>query len=112
MQVQLKLFFKWGITFDEEHPYTVADHGARKVKYAEKEEIISGIIQKYRPELAALPPDVPPADMREPWEMENPFDFVPEADGRKLAVGGLQPFPKARRPVSLKTARAKPDEQV
>ena len=95
MQVQLKLFFKWGITFDEEHPYTVADHGARKVKYAEKEEIISGIIQKYRPELAALPPDVPPADMREPWEMENPFDFVPGADGRKLAVGGTTALSKS-----------------
>ena len=28
MKVKLKLFFKWGIQFDEEHPYTVADRTA------------------------------------------------------------------------------------
>jgi type IV secretion system protein VirD4 len=50
MKVHLKLFFKWGIEFDEEHPYTVTENGNRKVEYAEKSEIQSGIIQKYHPE--------------------------------------------------------------
>ena len=47
MKVRLKLFFKWGIEFDKEHPYTVAEHGNRIIKYADKSEIVDGIIQKY-----------------------------------------------------------------
>lgn len=52
MKVKLKLFFKWGIQSDGEHPYTVADNGNRKVQYAEKKEIMDGINQKYHPKLA------------------------------------------------------------
>ena len=58
MKVKLKLFFKWGIQFDEAHPYTVADNGSRRVAYAEKEEIINGIMKKYHPK----PPE-PPASI-------------------------------------------------
>jgi len=50
MRVKLKLFFKWGIEFDKDNPYTVADNGGREVKYAEKKDILDGIIQKYHPE--------------------------------------------------------------
>ncbi|MBM6922052.1 TraM recognition domain-containing protein, partial [Phocea massiliensis] len=60
MKVKLKLFFKWGIHFDEEHPYTVSDQGNREVKYASKKDITDGIIKKYHPELlepATLPND-------------------------------------------------------
>lgn len=45
MKVRLKLFFKWGIQFHEE--YAVEENGNRKVAYAEKQEIMDGIIQKY-----------------------------------------------------------------
>ena len=45
MQVHLKLFFKWGIEFDDEHPYTVPDQGSREVKYADKKEIQEGLIK-------------------------------------------------------------------
>lgn len=50
MKVKLKLFFKWGIEFDEDNPYTVEDNGGREVVYAEKKEIMDGIVQKYHPE--------------------------------------------------------------
>lgn len=50
MKVKLKLFFKWGIEFDKDNPYTVEDNGSRAVMYAEKKEIIDGIVQKYHPE--------------------------------------------------------------
>ena len=50
MRVHLKLFFKWGIEFDDEHPYTVPDQGNREVKYADKKEIQDGILEKYPPE--------------------------------------------------------------
>lgn len=60
MKVKLKLFFKWGIHFDEEHPYTVSDQGNREVKYASKKDITDGIIKKYHPEL--LEPAAPQND--------------------------------------------------
>ena len=50
MRVHLKLFFKWGIEFDDEHPYAVPDQGNREVKYADKKEIQDGILGKYPPE--------------------------------------------------------------
>ena len=49
MKVKLKLFYKWGIKFNEYEPYSVADNGDREVKYADKKEIIDGIVQKYHP---------------------------------------------------------------
>ena len=55
MKVKLKLFFKWGIRFDEKNPYTVPDQGNRKVEYAEKKTIMDGIIRKYRPDLLEPP---------------------------------------------------------
>lgn len=42
---QLKLFLKWGITFEK--PYTVEDHGARKVKYVSREELEDNIVGVY-----------------------------------------------------------------
>lgn len=56
IRVHLKLFFKWGITFDEKHPYTIAENGNRVVKYASKDEIIDGIKGKYP---KALPETIP-----------------------------------------------------
>ena len=50
MRVHLKLFFKWGLEFDDEHPYAVPDQGNREVRYADKKEIQDGILGKYPPE--------------------------------------------------------------
>ena len=61
MKVKLKLFFKWGIQFGEE--YTVTEHGNRKVAYAEKQEIVDGIRNKYQPEWlekSEIPPNAYP----------------------------------------------------
>ena len=60
MKVKLKLFFKWGIEFNEDNPYTVKDNGGREVVYAEKKEIMDGIVQKYHPEW--LIKEEPPTD--------------------------------------------------
>lgn len=49
MKVHLRLFFQWGICFDEEHPYAVPEHGNRKVTYADKIEIMNAILEKYPP---------------------------------------------------------------
>ena len=47
MRVKLTLFYKWGIKFNEDKPYTVADNGNREVEYTDKHEIMDGIVEKY-----------------------------------------------------------------
>ena len=48
MRVKLKLFFKWGIEFEE--AYEMTEQGNREVKYANKNELIDEIIRRYHPE--------------------------------------------------------------
>lgn len=43
---QLKLFFKWGISFPDK-PYAVQDKGARKVHYVSRIKIIEAIKEKF-----------------------------------------------------------------
>ena len=45
MRTKLKLFQKWGITFEE--PYEIEEKAARKVAYADKQEIEEEIIRRY-----------------------------------------------------------------
>lgn len=45
MRTKLKLFLKWGITFEE--PYVIQEKSARKVSYADKQEIEEEIIRRF-----------------------------------------------------------------
>ena len=45
MKTRLKLFLKWGITFEE--LYEMEEKAARKVVYADKQEIEEEIIRRY-----------------------------------------------------------------
>ena len=45
MKTRLKLFLKWGITFEE--PYEMEEKVARKVVYADKQEIEEEIIRRF-----------------------------------------------------------------
>lgn len=47
MNVKLKLFFKWGIEFEEQ--YQIAENGNREVHYANRSELFNNIIQTYCP---------------------------------------------------------------
>lgn len=97
MKVKLKLFFKWGIHFDDERPYSVKDQGNRKVKYAAKKDILDGIVKKYRPDLLNPPA---PADDKAPDDPKQP----PDTSKDKRSSGGapLQTTPKSRRTVPKK----------
>ena len=57
---RLKLFFQWGIQFDEANPYATPDHAAREVKYADKGKIEAAIIEKY-PDIVVPEPEQRPA---------------------------------------------------
>lgn len=45
MKVKLKLFFKWGIRFEES--YEVLKNGSREVHYANRSELLNSIMKKY-----------------------------------------------------------------
>ncbi|MDL2233033.1 type IV secretory system conjugative DNA transfer family protein [Ruminococcaceae bacterium OttesenSCG-928-L11] len=45
MQTKLNLYFKWGIELDT--PYEVPAHTARKVEYADRNELMDAILKKY-----------------------------------------------------------------
>ena len=47
MKVKLKLFFKWGIEFEEK--YEVMENGNREVHYANRSELFNNIIKTYCP---------------------------------------------------------------
>lgn len=101
MKVKLKLFFNWGIKFNEDSPYSVADQGNRKVEYAEKKTIMDGIIRKYRPDL--LEPPAPQDDtaaggQEQPMSEKNQPQCRPQ-DKEKRRSGGtsLHTAPKNRR---------------
>ena len=47
MKVKLKLFFKWGIEFEEQ--YQISENGNREVHYANRSELFNNIIQTYCP---------------------------------------------------------------
>lgn len=47
MRTHLKLFFQWGIDFDESNAYSVPEQDRRKVEYAERTELIDSICKKY-----------------------------------------------------------------
>ena len=53
MKVKLKLFFKWGIEFEEK--YEVAENGNREVHYANRSELFNNIIQTYCPHYLEQP---------------------------------------------------------
>jgi len=52
---QLKLFFQWGIRFDEADPYVTPSHAAREVKYADMVRVEAAIIEKYPGVIAPEP---------------------------------------------------------
>ena len=67
MKVKLKLYFDWGIQFDEE--YAVQENGNRKVAYAAKNELLKAIALRYHPdwlkEDEPVPEDPSPSNVQE-----------------------------------------------
>ena len=118
MRVKLKLFFKWGIEFDEDNPYAVADHGGREVQYAEKKEIMDGIIKKYHPDWIVK--DKPVTDGgggisgqdQAQTESNEPQQTPPKKSGDKKGGGGavIREKPSAKQTTPLPKPEVKPNE--
>ena len=103
MQVKLKLFYQWGIRFDEANPYTVKDNGSRRVEYAEKKEILDCIVQKYHPDWLTL--EVPRDDngtvggqnQAESRSHEPQQTALKKTSGKKGSGSTMKPVPPGRR---------------
>lgn len=98
MKVKLKLFYKWGIEFDDDNPYMIEDQGNRKVKYADKKTITDGIVKKYRPELLEPTPHMSDCDNIGSRSMPLTEKNAPvtHTGNKRKNNGGtaLQPHPK------------------
>ena len=120
MRVRLKLFYKWGIQFDKDNPYTVTDNGGREVVYAEKQEIIEGIIKKYRAkeyEEMKEAEEAAAAGGRDQAESQSnePQQTSPEkSSDKKKGSNDLKTEPPSRRhsPPNRAKREVKPSEQA
>jgi len=121
MKVRLKLFFKWGISFDEKHPYEIPDQGNRKVEYAAKKDIMDGIVKKYRPDL--LEPPAPSEESgalggqdQQIAEKNDPKSARPQdKDKRRSGGTAVQTAPRNRRshqPAAVPEQKVKSDGQA
>ena len=115
MQVKLKLFFEWGIQFDEDNPYTVPEHGNRKVEYAEKKEIMDGIVAKYHPDWLEEPVSADDGSFsggqdHAPAKFHEPQHHAPRTPDKRRA--GVNPAPPVRRQPIPRKPEVKSDGQV
>ena len=101
MRVKLKLFFQWGIAFDEKNPYMMPDHGNRIVQYAERRELMDAIIRKYHTDwLKGLVDRTAPPEVEEQMQKDSMVHTLPktmrsEAEKGK-GSGGLKTGPANR----------------
>ena len=104
MQVKLRLFFEWGITFEE--PYTVEEKGNRKVHYADKEEIIDGIMAKYHADdyqTEEIPPVAMPADVQSTEQ--------PAAEPTEASPSGESDSSEEKKPLPTAKLKNKPADE-
>ena len=114
MRVRLKLFFKWGIEFDEKHPYTVPDNAGRTVEYAERKEIVDGIMKKYPPKRSdkeeTRSTDAAPAGQEQSQRHEPKKAPADKPSEKKGGGAAMRPVPPSRRNTPLKKQEVNPYE--
>lgn len=57
MKTRLKLFFKWGIQFED--AYSIAEKSERKVQYADSKEVEAAVLERFPPKKEACRPPKP-----------------------------------------------------
>jgi len=81
---KMKLYFKWGIRFEQ--PYIMRDKGSRRVSYLERDELMREVAVKYPQKKKVLPP--PETTV----EIENEYEPEPEEVPKKgchVKTGGM-----------------------
>ena len=80
MKVKMKLFFKWGITFDEDNPYITIEHASRKVEYSCRDDIKRAIRERYPKEEPSIEPEETKAGSKTVGEQHVPRGPVPPTE--------------------------------
>ena len=83
MKVRLKLFFNWGITFDEKNPYTVKENANRKVKYASRQELEDAVIIRYPQAASSTPLNGKSEDALGGMEQKDSTSNEPQTKNKK-----------------------------
>ncbi len=113
MRVKLKLFFQWGIQFDENNPYAIEDNGGRTVEYAEKKEIMDGIVRKYHPDWLE---ELPSAEEQggggqghaQGSGNDQQFKLSVKPPEKKSRTGGMNLVPPSRRHIPPENGSERP----
>ena len=67
MKTQLKLFFNWGIAFED--AYSIEKKSKRKVQYADSREVEAAVLKKFPPKKeASRPPKLIPMEFTDSFE--------------------------------------------
>ena len=52
MKTRLKLFFEWGIAFEDS--YSISEKSERKVQYADSREVEAAVLERFPPKIALI----------------------------------------------------------
>ncbi|MBR6618448.1 MAG: type IV secretory system conjugative DNA transfer family protein, partial [Oscillospiraceae bacterium] len=80
---KMKLYFKWGIRFEQ--PYIMKDKGSRRVSYLERDELMREVAVKYPQKKKVLPPPETTVEVVNEYEPEP--EEVPKK-GCHVKTGG------------------------
>ena len=104
------------ILFDEKNPYIVADHGGRKVQYTDKQEIIDGIMKKYRVKKREIMQETvvheEPAQQHEPKKKSENQQPEKKTKEKKKSNTEVSTVPRKRREVPSQSKERNNDEPV
>lgn len=86
MKTRLKLFFKWGIQF--ENAYSISEKSERKVQYADSREVETAVLEKFPPKKQAICPPNP-----------VPMEFMDSLERMDMEAVSKKRPPKTRKSV-------------
>ena len=84
MKTRLKLFFKWGIQFED--AYSIEEKSERKVQYADSREVETAVLKKFPPKKEVCRPPKP-----------IPMEFMDDFEGMDEETVSKKRPPKTRK---------------
>ena len=76
MKTRLKLFFKWGIAFED--AYSISEKSERKVQYADSKEVEAAVLERF-----------PPKPM--------PIEFYGDSEGHAVEISERKHSPRTKK---------------
>lgn len=83
MSTRLKLFFKWGIQFEE--AYSIEEKSERKVRYEDSKEVEAAVLERFHPRAVE----------------HIPRGIAEEAADESVILNGRRHSPRTKRAITL-----------